>query len=138
MRPHVGRMCRRARNVELAATKSTLNGSFHGKGSACLAGYKLDHGVGQISSDAIGGFWYSMPAAGQCKGGRRPGQAAAARAHGGGGGSDVSAGGDAGCTWRVAKEGKHVNASCVNDGIDRVVEAHGKACFSKYYVFFIV
>ena len=30
------------------------------------------------------------------------------------------------CTWRVAKEHKRINSTCVNANIDQVVEAHGK------------
>lgn len=80
-------------------------------GVPCLAAYKFDHGIGHISDGVLGGFWYSMPEAGECKGTHFPGDGS-------------------GCSWRVAKDVKHVNASCVNGGVERLVEEHGKDCFN--------
>ena len=74
---------------------------------------RFDAPVPYLYLQALGGYWYSMPAAGECKGKERPGK------------------NGTGCTWRTVKEDKWVNSSCVNANIDRLVEAHGTKCFKE-------
>ena len=63
----------------------------------------------------LGGYWYSTPAAGECKGDARP--------------ADGS-----GCTWRTVKTEKYTNASCVTAKVDAAVEKC--ACELHYSVAF--
>lgn len=74
-------------------------------------GYKFHQGAGHISPGIFGGYWYSMPAAGECHG------------------NQTIENGD--CTWRVIKDYKHVNRTCVNGKIDKLVEDYGASCFKK-------
>jgi hypothetical protein len=76
------------------------------------SGGKFSHSAGSISEGVLGGFWYSMPAQGECKGAARPGDGS-------------------GCTWRTVTNGKQVNSSCVSKGVDAGIIANGKACFAN-------
>ena len=81
--------------------------------STCLSAYKPGGGAGHISGGVFGGYWYSFPKPGKCAKGTRPGD------------------GTSTCTWRIVQQKKIVNASCVNDKVDRVVEKFGKECFQR-------
>jgi hypothetical protein len=85
-----------------------------GPGSKCIAAYKEHHGGGggYISGGVLGGYWYSTPALGECKGAARPGDGS-------------------GCTWRLVAAEKYANATCVNGKVDAAVEAYNRACFAK-------
>lgn len=80
-------------------------------GHPCISAYNFQSGTGHISDGVLGGFWYSLPTAGECK-----------ATH------DV---GTDGCTWKLEKMTKWVNSSCVGSLVEKGVEAHGKSCFEK-------
>ena len=58
----------------------------------------------------LAGEWYSVPAGGECKTGQQLG--------------------DDGCTWRLLRERKQINATCMYARIDTQVERHGLPCFN--------
>lgn len=60
----------------------------------------------------LGGYWYSFPAAGECKGSARPGD-------------------DSGCTWRAKLLKKKINATCLGTMVDHAVEKAGAVCFAS-------
>ena len=36
-------------------------------GHPCISAYNFQSGTGHISDGVLGGFWYSLPTAGECK-----------------------------------------------------------------------
>merc|ERR1719272_2166293 len=82
-------------------------------GDPCIASYKEHHhgGGGYISGGVLGGYWYSTPALGECKGDARPGDGS-------------------GCTWRTVAAEKYANASCVDSKVDLAVEKYNSVCFN--------
>lgn len=58
-----------------------------------------------------GGEWYSHPVEGECVDGHYVGDGS-------------------GCTWRVVKRNKVINATCMYGHIDKNVESHDPSCFS--------
>ena len=80
--------------------------------SKCLSAYKERHhggGGGYISGGVLGGYWYSTPAAGECKGDARPGDGS-------------------GCTWRTVAVEKYTAAKCVTSKVDAAVEMYNEPC----------
>jgi hypothetical protein len=81
-------------------------------GANVTSGGRFHHGAGHISDGVLGGYWLSMPAQGECKGGGKPGDGS-------------------GCTWRTVRSGKQVNASCATQGVDRAIVANQPECFAN-------
>ena len=73
--------------------------------------YDFNSGVGSISDGVLDGYWYSLPAAGECHGSDRP--------------ADGS-----GCTWRVTRVIKIINSTCAGRRVDAAIESHAAACFN--------
>eukprot|EP01050_Picozoa_sp_SAG11_P015790 SAG11_NODE_2087_length_3845_cov_5.794447_1_plen_430_part_00 len=61
--------------------------------------------------EKLGGFWYSTPRAGECT---QPG---------------AEPGDGSGCSWKVKRLVKKINATCVGRLVDRSIEVSGAACF---------
>eukprot|EP00038_Savillea_parva_P008250 m.175677 g.175677 ORF g.175677 m.175677 type:complete len:458 (-) comp14036_c0_seq1:201-1574(-) len=76
----------------------------------CVSAYDFHGGLGHISDGVLGGYWYSLPAAGECVGTARPGDAT-------------------GCTWRVVDVLKIVNSTCVGQRVDAAIHAYAASCF---------
>lgn len=68
-------------------------------------------GVSTFPTGNLGGLWYSTPIAGECALGAPVGTN--------------------GCTWRVVKDVKYANASCVDGKISASVEKYGAKCFDS-------
>lgn len=77
--------------------------------ASCVSGSFDEHRWGGSIGVAVGGKWYSTPAAGKCPAG--------------------AALGTAGCTWRYTAAPVYVLAPCVDNHLDAAVERHGAACF---------
>lgn len=99
-------------DCELYGEDSAGNWNFMQPGDKCISGYNFDSGVGRISDGILGGFWYSLPAAGECSGSQSPGDSS-------------------GCTWKLQSVTKLVNSTCVSERLDRAIEQHGDKCFSQ-------
>ena len=71
-------------------------------------------GSGFISklSHLLDGLWYSTPAEGECQGEHKPGDGS-------------------GCSWKVSKIAKVVNASCVERRVYSNIETRNSACFAS-------
>jgi len=59
-------------------------------------------------SDIMNGTWYSTEAPGECKAGQVVGQD---------------------CAWRLVKQTRNVNATCVNDNVVKLITARNESCF---------
>jgi len=57
----------------------------------------------------LGGYWYSFPEDGECKGSAQPGDGS-------------------GCTWKAAKLKKKINATCLGDLVDASTQATLQLC----------
>ena len=75
----------------------------------------LFYGIGA----KFGGYWFSLPAEGECARSRKGNQSV------GTGQLGVT------CSWRLVVAGKRVSAACLEGHLDRVVEQWNAPCFDK-------
>jgi len=80
-----------------------------GRVNHAVMSHHWSNGTGYTQT--LGGYWYSTPGDGECKGSGKPGTGLKGE-----------------CTWKVAAA-LYKNTSCVDGALDAAVEAHYPSCF---------